>query len=83
MQKQFSQRIRLIGVGVSGLEEGRLVQQSLFADDEREKQSQLDRATDQIREKFGSAALHRGSGLLHEARHKPMPRPEKNESDLS
>lgn len=80
---QFSQRIRLIGVGVSGLEEGRLVQQSLFADEEREKQSQLDRAADQIREKFGSAALHRGSGLLHEARHKPMPRPEKNESDLS
>lgn len=80
---QFSQRIRLIGVGVSGLEEGRLVQQSLFADDEREKQSQLDRAADQIREKFGSAALHRGSGLLHEARHKPMPRPEKNESELS
>jgi DNA polymerase-4 len=80
---QFAQRIRLVGVGVSGLEEGRLLQQSLFVDEEREKQSQLDRAADLIREKFGSAALHRGSGLLHEAKHKPMPRPERNDSDAS
>jgi DNA polymerase-4 len=74
------QQIRLVGVGVAGFEatgfEGpQKVQQSLFADEERDKQSQLDQATDRIRERFGSAALHRASGLLYEAEHKPMPRP--------
>jgi|SRR5579863_4115734 len=74
------QRIRLVGVGVSGFDEAvpgapQKVQQSLFADEDREKQTQLDQATDRIRERFGSAALHRGSGLLYEAEHKPMPRP--------
>ncbi len=69
------QRIRLLGVGVSGFDGPRQVQPSLFPDEEREKQSQLDRAADEIRERFGSAALHRGSGLLHGAEHKPVPRP--------
>ncbi len=69
------QRIRLLGVGVSGFEGARQVQTSLFPDEEREKESQLDRAADEIRERFGSAALHRGSGLLHGAEHKPAPRP--------
>ncbi len=74
------QRIRLVGVGVSGFESSgsdgaQKVQQSLFADEEREKQAHLDQATDRIRERFGSAAVHRGSGLLYDAEHKPMPRP--------
>jgi DNA polymerase-4 len=69
------QRIRLLGVGVSGFDGHQQVQPSLFPDEEREKASQLDRAADEIRERFGSAALHRGSGLLHGAEHKPAPRP--------
>ena len=69
------QQIRLLGVGVSGFDGPRRVQPSLFPDEEREKESQLDRAADEIRERFGSAALHRGSGLLHNAQHKPAPRP--------
>ena len=74
------QRIRLVGVGVTGFEatgvEGiQKVQQSLFADEERDRHTQLDQATDRIRERFGPAALHRGSGLLYDAEHKPMPRP--------
>ncbi|MSR57882.1 MAG: DNA polymerase IV [Planctomycetaceae bacterium] len=69
-------RIRLIGVGVSGFEASAQVQQSLFPDAERERRTQLDAAADQIRERFGAASLNRGSGLLHETRHKPLPRPE-------
>lgn len=69
--------IRLLGVGVSGLGSGRAVQQSLFADEDRQKQTQLDETADRIRERFGSTALHRASGLLHDAEHTPAPRPEK------
>jgi DNA polymerase-4 len=68
--------IRLLGVGVTGFESRRQTQPSLFADEEREKQTQLDLAADRIRERFGSAALHRASGLHHEAQHTPLPRPE-------
>jgi DNA polymerase-4 len=71
------QRFRLLGVGVSGLEGRQAVQQSLFVDDEREKLTQLDQAADQIRARFGSSALHHASGLLHDAEHTPLPRPEK------
>ena len=74
---QFPDHIRLLGVGVSGFEIGRQVQQSLFADEEKVKQTQLDQVADQIREKFGTAALNRGSGLLHGAEHKPVPRPDR------
>ncbi|MBI3864074.1 MAG: DNA polymerase IV [Planctomycetia bacterium] len=55
------QRIRLLGVGLAGFDGPRRVQQSLFVDEERQKQSQLDRAADLIRDRFGSSALHRGS----------------------
>jgi DNA polymerase-4 len=72
------QRIRLLGVGLSSFDGPHHAQQSLFVDEEREKQSQLDQAADLIRERFGSAALHRGSGLMHQAEHTPMPRPGAN-----
>lgn len=67
--------IRLLGVGVSGFDAGRQVQQSLFGDEEKQKLTQLDQVSDQIREKFGTSALNRASGLLHGAEHKPAPRP--------
>ena len=73
------QPIRLLGVGLSGFDGGRDVQQSLFVDEERQRLAHLDKATDQIRERFGSAALHRASGLLHEAEHTPVPRPGKTD----
>ena len=72
---EFSDPIRLLGVGVSSFESARLVQGSLFPDAEQEKQAQLDLAADRIREKFGAAALNRAAGLLHEAEHRPAPRP--------
>ena len=59
------QKIRLIGVGLSGLEEPRPVQKTLFADEESVRQLHLDQTADQIRARFGTAALHRASGLLH------------------
>ncbi|HEY3967760.1 MAG TPA: DNA polymerase IV [Planctomycetaceae bacterium] len=72
---QHADHVRLLGIGVSGFEATGPVQQSLFPDDEQEKLTQLDVVADRIREKFGSSALNRGSGLLHGAEHKPVPRP--------
>ncbi len=69
------QPIRLLGVGVSSFDGRHPVQQSLFADEEREKQTQLDHTADQIRARFGTSALSAASGLLHDAEHTPAPRP--------
>jgi DNA polymerase-4 len=77
------QGIRLLGVGVSGFEGTHQVQQTLFADEEREKQVHLDQAADLIRARFGASLLQRGSGLLHEGEFKPAPRPPKNNQDPS
>ena len=74
------QRLRLLGVGVSGFGGPHQVQQSLFVDEERQKLSQLDLAADQIRDRFGASALHRASGLLHDAEHTPVPRSDKGGS---
>lgn len=75
------QPIRLLGVGLSNFGTTHTTQQTLFADDEQEKQQHLDHAADQIRERFGAAALNRGSGLLYGAKHDPAPRPEKKKPD--
>jgi DNA polymerase-4 len=55
-----SQPIRLLGVGMSSLGKGRERQRSLF-DDHSERDSEIDSATDAIRDKFGGAAIQRGS----------------------
>jgi DNA polymerase-4 len=59
-------RVRLLGVGVSGLDHRRQVQLNLFADQQRQRQSRLDEVADSIKEKFGSSSLQRGLGLLHD-----------------
>jgi nucleotidyltransferase/DNA polymerase involved in DNA repair len=51
--------VRLLGVGVSGLEAAGEGQAALFADERQEKLRNLSRAADGIREKFGKAALAR------------------------
>lgn len=66
--------LRLLGVGVSHFDHATKVQRTLFDEPEEQRNRQLDAATDRIREKFGAAALNRGSGLLHQARHRPAPR---------
>ena len=68
--------IRLLGVGVSNLSEDAFVQKELFGEETHSKQQQLDEVADAVREKFGSAALNRGSGLLHNAQHRPDPNPQ-------
>ena len=52
--------VRLIGVGVQNLTDTSLHQASLFDEDEHAVQSEIDRATDSIRAKFGNAAVRRG-----------------------
>jgi DNA polymerase IV len=69
------QGVRLLGIGMSNFENPEQIQQMLFAEESDQKQSQLDATADQINAKFGSAALSRASGLLHNARHRPQPRP--------
>jgi DNA polymerase-4 len=62
--------VRLVGMGVSGIDLGGLRQRSLFEEPETSKQTALDAAADRIREQFGSIALQRGS---HLARKEPTP----------
>jgi DNA polymerase IV len=57
--------VRLVGMGVSGFDNARLVQGLLFDQDERKRQAGLDVATDQIRKRFGSSALRRAASLPH------------------
>ncbi len=68
--------VRLLGVGVSGLEPAGAGQAALFADERQEKLKSLARAADEIREKFGKAALAR-------ARLLPPPRAEGEEGEGS
>lgn len=55
--------VRLLGMGVSGLDDRRLVQGMLFDQEERQKQSRLDVVADEIRDRFGKGSLRRGSNL--------------------
>ena len=55
--------VRLVGMGVSGLDDTGLVQGMLFDQEERQKQSRLDAVADQVKERFGTEALRRGSSL--------------------
>jgi DNA polymerase-4 len=57
--------VRLVGMGVSGLDDSGLVQGMLFDGEEREKQCRVDAVTDQVKEKFGKNSLRRGSTLGH------------------
>lgn len=62
--------VRLPGMGVSGLE-SQPTQGLLFDAEERQKQRQLDDVADRIKERFGSAALGRASGLERKDGSKP------------
>lgn len=57
--------IRLIGMGVSGLDAAQSAQGLLFDQDERKKQAGVDAVADQIRERFGAGALRRATSLSH------------------
>jgi hypothetical protein len=68
--------VRLLGIGVSGIDRAEAAQGTLFDDPSRLKESELDVAADRIRERFGETALRRGAHLEHRARHTPQPRPD-------
>lgn len=68
--------VRLIGVGVSNLTPRQAVQQSLFENEQGQRDSRLDQVADQIRGRFGVTSLRRASTVQHQAEHRPQPRPE-------
>jgi DNA polymerase IV len=68
--------VRLLGMGVSNLQRHSPVQQNLFAEADDERDTKLDEVADQIRSRFGTTSLRRGSTVQHGAEHKPVPRPE-------
>jgi DNA polymerase-4 len=67
--------VRLIGVGVSGLDDTGLAQGMLFDGEEREKQSRVDAVADQIKERFGADALRRASSVRRKDQPKPGRKP--------
>ena len=61
-------------MGVSDIDRSGLTQALLFDEDERGRRNRLDEVGDQLRERFGSQALLRGSTLEHEAKQRPAAR---------
>ena len=55
--------VRLLGMGVSGIDHSQFIQRSLF--DDRQQEKQLDAVGDEIKDRFGKGALRRGSNLRH------------------
>ncbi len=58
-------RVRLLGIGVSGLGTGQQSQLELFSNEEHERHSRLDDVSDSIKAKFGSSSLQRALGMAH------------------
>ncbi|MDZ7616540.1 MAG: DNA polymerase IV [Patescibacteria group bacterium] len=57
------QPVRLLGMGVSGLDDAGHVQGLLFDQEERRRQTQVDSVADQLKARFGPDALRRASSL--------------------
>ena len=57
----LSEPVRLIGVGCTNVTPERSAQLSLFATPKKEKRRLLNRALDEISDRFGSSALRRAS----------------------
>jgi DNA polymerase IV len=55
--------VRLLGLGVSGLDDPDVVQGMLFDQEERERHARLDAVRDEVKERFGTGAIRRGSSL--------------------
>jgi DNA polymerase-4 len=55
------QAVRLLGVGMTGLENESSRQGNLFDDGRRVKQQKLDQVTDKIRDRFGASSLRRAA----------------------
>ena len=66
MPGQHRPAVRLLGMGVSGLQADPLAQQQLFDNEDHQKQGQLDAVADAIHQKFGGQAIRRGTRLLRD-----------------
>lgn len=55
--------LRLLGISLTHLDHGEMVQLSMFEDERRERQKQLDRTIDALRGRFGADIIRRGSVL--------------------
>jgi DNA polymerase-4 len=55
--------VRLLGMGVSSIDDSGVVQGLLFDQEDRKRQSRLDTVADQLKYRFGTEALRRGSSL--------------------
>jgi len=55
--------VRLLGMGVSRIDESGARQGLLFDKDQRAKQSRLDEVSDKVKDRFGSSSLRRGSSI--------------------
>lgn len=64
--------LRLLGFGVSGLEDERASQQLLFRDPQQEKLKKLDQIVDKIRDRYGRQAVRHGTAV-------PPDRPESSD----
>ena len=60
--------VRLLGMGVSGIDTSPLTQGLLFDQDERRRQADLDAAIDRAKGRFGTSALRRASSLDRDKR---------------
>lgn len=61
--------VRLLGFGVTKFDESGGTQRLLFDEPERTRNRELDRVADQITQKFGKRAIHRGGGLDQRPNH--------------
>jgi DNA polymerase-4 len=61
--------VRLLGMGISNLQPPNPVQQTLFAEEQNERDAKLDNVADQIRNRFGTTLLRRASTVQNTAKH--------------
>ncbi len=72
--KKLNHGIRLLGMGVSNLRHPTAKNQLLlFGQDDKEKQQRMDRASDEIKDKFGVHAVRRASSVQHKIKHRNGP----------
>lgn len=57
--------MRLLDMGIGGLDDTDLIRGMLFNHKGRLKQARLDTVADQLKDRFGIEALRRGSSLEH------------------
>lgn len=55
--------LRLLGIALTDVDDGSAVQQTLFSDEERERDRSIDQAVDSIRQMYGADVIGRGAVL--------------------